>query len=379
MMKPSGPDCSPSAVQKSEKSEMKSHASRLYKDALQSVLMFLEPIELAACMMVSKSWMDTAKLPRVWTGKVLQVAEHAMPSTCEYYTAPWATLALRYVDAIAVFATQPTGVFGNSVFSTNCYRQLLNALRLNALPNLRRVRMLNNTASTLAMNLAGNPYLEEVVVEDNVGGLINDRYSLLQNLPNLRVARVATFNELGSYYGSFFSEFYQRLAENTSIQHLVVPVGRSSGWELARKLLDLYRIVSRHPSIKTLELQLCCTSPASDIVAIILKYCGSVCGNLELLHIKQLEHQGSYAILNNHNTLIHLAAIKQALLETVLRNHPESKMRVLIELIAGNKTIKRYNMMLQELPQPAADLAKERIQVQLNESRTKNSLLYLVE
>jgi hypothetical protein len=375
-MKMFWPNWKPSSAQSSsihDNCDLKSVAGCLYGDALQSILMFLEPTELTACMLVSKSWLAIAKRPKVWKGKVLRIAEHAVPAISELYTAPWASLALRRVEAITVFATQPHDVFGNSAYyCTDCYNNLLNALRLDALPNLRRVCMLNNTASALAESLVGNPFLEEVVVGDNVAGYFEDRYSLLQNLPNLRVARIAAFHELNRYYGRY-SEFCQRLAENTTIQHLIIPLEEHGNWKFGRKLQDLYPIVSRHPSLKTLEMQIYDSGPLYGVVANILKHCGGICDNVELLHIKQVVRPG-LVDAGIVGTEVHLAVIREALLTTVLLER--SKMHVKIELVAGKKTIKRYRKMLRELPAGAAKLAKERMSVSITTSPKKYMLFH---
>jgi hypothetical protein len=359
---------------------MVSPADRLYGDTLQSVLMFLEATELAACMMVSRSWMAAAKRPLVWVGKVLWVADHVAPGMNALYTAPWAGLALKYVEGVVVVSSRPNyttyGVFQDTRhLNTYCYNQLQAVLGRKALPNLRRVCMLNIAASALAMSLAGNPYIEEIVVGDNVTGHSVDRHSLLQSMPNLRVARLQTFHEMCAWYYDYF-DFCKKLSESSSIQHLVLPIEMSENRTLPIKLEVLYEVIAQHPSLKTLELQIYGKNPATCIVATILEQCKGICANIELLHIRQLERQGYDEMRNNRSTLFYLAMIKKTLLTTVLLE--KSKMHVKIELIARNKIIKYYRNMLRELPADAAEIANKRISISIATSPAKEgSLLHL--
>jgi hypothetical protein len=340
---------------------------KLYVDTLQSVLMFLEPTELAACMMVSRSWMSTAKRPRVWAGKVLQIADQEAAGMSTLYSAPWASLALRYVEGVVVVSSQAndrSNDYGyNEWADTHCYNQLKVALRRKALPNIRKVCILNRVASGLIYSLDGNPHVEEVVVGDGVHSFsYSHRVSLLQTMPNLRVARIATFHDLNMWYTADNHKMlcYGMLA-NRALQHLVVPLENDTCQRVYRHLEDLFSSISQHPSLKTLELQIYGIGSIAGVLAVILEHCGNICGNLEMLHIKQLDRLGYHPVEDGLSTADHLVTIKKRLLTTVLLE--KSKMRVQIELLAGALTIKRYRKMLRELPAGAAELAKERVWV----------------
>jgi hypothetical protein len=359
------PSWKPPSAQEAPSDEGSSPADRLYGDTLQSVLMFLEPTELAACMMVSRSWMATAKRPKVWTGKVLQIADLVAPGMSMLYTVQWASLALRHVEGVVVVSSRPNdhtyNMYGNIChLNTHCYSQLKAALSRKALPNIRRICILQYAAVGLAQSLAGNPHVEEVFVGDSaVRSSFSDRASLLQTVPNLRVARIATFADLNMWNSQTIrNEFYRNIDANRSLRHLIFPLQINVD---EQRLVKPYELVSKHPSLKTLELQIYGTGSAASTVAIILKHCRSICGNLELLHIKQLGRPGFTPLIDELRLEDHLAAIKGALLQTVLLE--KSKMRVQIELVAGSLTIKRYRKMLRELPSGAAELAKERVWV----------------
>jgi hypothetical protein len=358
---------------------------KLYGDTLQSVMMFLEATELAACMMVSRSWMATAKRPKVWAGKVLQIADQKADGMSTLYSAPWTSLALRYVEGVVVVSSQAndrSNDYGyNEWADTHCYNQLKTALRRKALPNIRKVCILNRVASGLMYSLDGNPHVEEVVVGDGVHSFsYSHRVSLLLTMPNLRVARIATFHDLNMWYiGDNHKNLCRNMLVNRSLQHLVVPLENDVYQRVFRHLEDLFGAVSRQPTLKTLELQIYGTGSAAAAVAVILEHCGNICGNLELLHIKQLDRLGYHPAQDGMSTAEHLVTIRERLLTTVLLE--KSKMRVQIELLAGTLTIKRYRKMLRELPAGAAELAKERVWVRpikLNSVTKESSLLHLV-
>jgi hypothetical protein len=359
---------------------------RLYGDTLQSVLVFMDAAELAACMMVSHSWMAVAKRPRVWTGKVLHIANKIVPGMSTLYTAPWTSLALQYVEGVVVISSRPYDTyrrFGSSFQTTPCYLQLLTALRHQTLPNIRRVCIIECAADVtrLVQSLAENRYVEEVVVGDFVdSGSFNARISLLQSMPNLRVAKLTTFHDLNRWSSGDYwrGELCWKIIQNQTLRHLVVSL-ENTEIGLRSTLERLYGAVSTNPALKTLEIQIYGKTSAACTVAAILKHCGKICDKLDLLHIRQFDRLGYTETTSNLNTAFHLVGIRGALLETVLLE--KSKMRVQIELLAGALTIKRYRKMLRELPADAAELAKERVwvrPVKTNSVTKEGSLLHLV-
>jgi hypothetical protein len=368
------PSWNPSSAQDVMSSNKKtSPADRLYGDTLQSVLMFLDAAELAACMMVSRSWMAAAKRPKVWAGKMLHVADLVSQGMSTLYTGPWASLALRHVEGVVVVGSRPrdtTYDMHYDVSKTDCYSQLVAALSLKTLPNIRRIYTLQCAMHVLVHCLVENPHVEELFVGDfAVRSSFSDRVSLLRRMPNLRVARIATYSDM-YMWNSFIihNEFYMNIDANRSLHHLVVPICTGNG---ESELVKLYELVSRHPSLKTLELQIYGVGSVSvsATVAIILKHCKRICGNLELLHIKQIDRTSSL-ILDDELKKDHLVTISAALQRTVLQE--TSKMHVQIELVAGALTIKRYRKMLRELPAGAAELAKERVWVRASKPNCAN-------
>jgi hypothetical protein len=376
-------------VKKKEEKELEqktkiasSPAMNLYGDTLQSILMFLEPIELAACMMVSKSWMETTKRPTVWTGKILRIAEHAVPYISELYNAPWATLALRYVGAVVIFASHTSAFHATTL--TDCYAQLIKALKLGALPLLRKVCMLNDNIVELAESLAGNQHVDEVDVGDVLDEhSFNNRLSFLQSMPNLQITRITSFYDFNNYYddgynSTKFTKFCEFISMNRSLHHLVFPLEYNMHYRLMLDIRHLYDTISKHPTLKTLEIQIYGVCHAS-FLDVILKHCGGICANLELLHIKQVARLGfetTYPGINSTDASI--AMIKKTLLEKVLLE--KFKMHVHIELVASSKMIQRYRKMLRELPAYAAELAKERVWIRLSKpsSAKKGTLLHFV-
>lgn len=360
---------------------------RLYGDTLQSVLKFMEATELAACILVSRSWMAVGKRRSVWVGKVLQVADMIIPGMNELYIAPWASVALRYVENVVVVSSRPNNVhslrdninYSINYSNTDCYNQLLAALSRNAIPNIQRVCMLDCAATKLVVSLAGNSHVKEVIVGDSVGNRsFHNRVSLLKSMPNLRVARVTTFHDLNNMWsvGANHREFCISLDENRSLHHLVVSIENSDNQVL--RLKQLYNVVSNHPSLKTLELQIYGESSAAGTIATILEHCVIICANLELLHIKQIVRIGYADRQDDRGTMFHLVNIRKALLDTVLR--AESNMRVQIELVASKLAIKRYRKMLRELSAGAAELAKDRVWVRAIKPNIakRDTLLHLI-
>jgi hypothetical protein len=247
----------------------------LHKDALQMVFSMLEPLEIASCTMVCKTWFSAGKIPAIWKGKVLNVPTNCIKGMINpLYSGPWTGIALRYVDTVHVLTlNEQTNYFSIPDQKGHMFKQLVTGFQKRKLSNIKRLFMETDYKALFTaiyetppeqLHLQELAFPDEIYVED-IGAILN----LLKQATSLRRAQVMNFSDL--YMGANTATkmqqmFLSALSENSRIKAVVVPMinewpgiaGQRIGFNRAitswpQFMNQLHKMTKDHPTLDELE------------------------------------------------------------------------------------------------------------------------------
>jgi hypothetical protein len=176
----------------------------LHRDAMHSIMAMLEPVEIARCMLVCKSWYKDGKSASwCWKNGILKVYQDAEDGVAaETYTAPWVAIAIRRASRIVVDSCHKPVMMYSLLLRVNKYTQLIplskpyialhdELAKGSGLKNLRELVVGNywGRATELLEKMFGHKGIERIVVH-NSDIDFEIRMKILETCPNLQHAEI---------------------------------------------------------------------------------------------------------------------------------------------------------------------------------------------
>jgi hypothetical protein len=365
---------------------------------VQLILELLEPEEIASCMMVCKAWMNDAKQhPKAWRGKTLRIYIDPPPACNSIYREPWANIALRYVESVAIvcpmaepsevaplekgypvlIASFCTHVLSKKNMESGPYTSLLRGFKLGTLPNIVRVEVGKVTLGVFDKICTVLPMQRELqsVIMNSIPSraCFRNRIEMLMNC-KLQHADIFTRGDF-IYHPTVSKQLQIALLTNRSLESLVMPAcailatHRASYRKFIAMVLPsiLRGVPGTVPPLKRLEFRIQNVDAAMSTGIELIEHLGKMGsdnGQLELLRIVHPKRYVAAVHRTDTPELFHDAVR----LVDGLRNgplQPGSRLRVVVEFHPENwyNSIirKAYDIALEMLTPDERLLASQRV------------------